>query len=103
VPYDKDRKQLVFCQLKKRRYDVKISLTYNAHYIITVCMNTQSRLPKTFRMSRQAIEELWSMYGLLLHKSGGEKVRDVSPGKIIEALLLKEDAQSYVEKKLLHE
>jgi hypothetical protein len=63
-------------------------------------MNNQ-RNPITLWLSTDAIQRLREINNALLRNGG--KPREVSPGKVVETLLRREDAHVYAENALLKE
>lgn len=64
-------------------------------------MNKLQRIPVTVRIDKRARQQLRKIHQYLLDHNSSDKVLQLSEGKIIETLLLKEDAQVYVEEHLL--
>ena len=63
-------------------------------------MNKEQRFPITVRINKKAWKRLHNWSKRLLDKHAGSPTRQFSEGKIVETLLLKEDARQYVEEQL---
>jgi hypothetical protein len=81
---------------EKKRYNVIKFLTKINRFVINIhIMNKKGRQPITIHIRQEAFDILTDMSKDLTKKA--KKKRSVSPGKIVEALILRDDARTYTE------